>query len=434
MTFPDPSGQPHAIAAASAAFVNDKAVTTICSETPPESAERDSMYGRYISSAAWQTSPARLAELEASGHRWWSRPTFGHGRCVAISVPQLFPVLHGLYRIYHVRGDLIAAREVGEHLTELGQSLHDRTLLVEAHRALGVPLLWLGEVALARTKLQEGTALYDAKLLRSHAYTYGIDPGVVCLSYAALAWWFLGFADHALDRSQRALVLAEELSHPHSRALALVWAAWLRQFRREVPSTEELAQAAIRLCSEHGYPLWRPMGTILHGWALSESGQQSEECIAQMRQGLVDLRATGAGLWQPCFLALIAEVCDKANRIDEGLTVLDQALGIVRERAERFYEAELHRLRGELLLRRNPADVSPCEACFRTAIAIARNQQAMSLELRAATSLARLWAERSERRNAQDLLTGICGWFSEGFDTLDLQEAQALLSELGGPS
>ena len=176
------------------------------------------------------------------------------------------------------------------------------------------------------------------------------------------------------------------------------------------------------------------MGTILHGWALSESGQKPEECIAQMRQGLVDLRATGAGLWQPCFLALIAEACGKANRIDEGLTVLDQALGIVRERAERFYEAELHRIRGELLLRCNPADVSASEACFRTAIAIARNQQARFLELRAATSLARLWAERSERRNAQDLLTGICGWFSEGFDTRDLQEAQALLSELGGPN
>jgi len=146
---------------------------------------------------------------------------------------QYTPVLHGLYRIYHVRGDLIAAREVGEHLTELGQSLGDQSLLVEANRALGVPLLWLGEVALARAKLEAGTALYDAKLLRSHAYTYGIDPGVVCLSYAALAWWFLGFNDHALDRSQRALALADELSHPHSRALALVWAAWLRQFRRE---------------------------------------------------------------------------------------------------------------------------------------------------------------------------------------------------------
>jgi predicted ATPase len=176
------------------------------------------------------------------------------------------------------------------------------------------------------------------------------------------------------------------------------------------------------------------MGAILHGWALSESGQKPEECIAQMRQGLADLRATGAGLWQPCFLALIAEACDKANRIDEGLTVLDQALGIVQERAERFYEAELHRLRGELLLRCNPANVSACETCFRTAIAIARNQQARSLELRAATSLARLWVERGERRNAQDLLTGICGWFTEGFNTLDLREARALLSELGGPN
>ena len=322
------------------------------------------------------------------------------------------------------------------NLTELAQSLGDQTLLVEAHRALGVPLLWLGEVALARAKLEEGTALYDAKLLRSHAYTYGIDPGVVCLSYAALAWWFLGFADHALDRSKRALALAEELSHPHSRALALVWAAWLRQFLRDTHSTEELAQAAVRLCGEHGYPLWRAMGAILHSWALIESGRKPEECIVQMRQGLADLRATGAGLWQPCFLALIAEACNKVNRIDEGLTVLDQALGIVRERAERFYEAELHRLRGELLLRCNPADISASETCFQTAIAIARDQQAMSLKLRAATSLARLWAERGERRQAQDLLAGTYGWFTEGLDTLDLREAQALLSELGsrGPN
>jgi predicted ATPase len=213
--------------------------------------------------------------------------------------------------------------------------------------------------------------------------------------------------------------------------LALVWAAWLRQFLRDTHSTEELAQAAVRLCGEHGYPLWRPMGAILHSWALTESGRKPEECIVQMRQGLADLRATGAGLWQPCFLALIAEACNKVNRIDEGLTVLDQALGIVRERAERFYEAELHRLRGELLLRCNPADISASETCFQTAIAIARDQQGMSLKLRAATSLARLWAERGERRQAQDLLAGTYGWFTEGLDTLDLREAQALLSELG---
>ena len=186
---------------------------------------------------------------------------------------------------YHVRGDLIAARDVGERLIELAQSTGDPALLMEAHRALGVPLLWLGEVALARIELEEGTALYDAKLFRSHAYTYGSDPGVVCLSYAALAWWFLGFADHALDRSLRALALAEELSHPHSRALALLWVAWLLQFRRDAPATEELAQAAIRLCSEHGYPLLRSIGVILHGWALIESGRNPEECIVQMRAG-----------------------------------------------------------------------------------------------------------------------------------------------------
>jgi predicted ATPase len=344
--------------------------------------------------------------------------------------PQLFPVLHGLYRIYHVRGDLIAARDVGEHLNKLAQNLGEQALLVEADRALGVSLLWLGEVSLARTKLEEGISLYDSKLNRSHASTYGIDPGVVCLSYSALAWWFLGFADQALDRSRRAVALADDLSHPHSRALALVWAAWLRQFRRETSSTEELAQGAVRLCDEHGYPLWRSMGAILQGWALVESGRNPGDCIKQMRQGLADLRATGAGLWQPCFLALIAETCKRANRLDEGLAAVNQALGIVRERAERFYEAELHRLQGELLLRLNPADLSPAETCFKRAIAIARDQKARFFELRAVSSLARLLAEGGERRRVQDLLADTYGWFTEGFDTLDVQEAQALSNEL----
>jgi predicted ATPase len=344
--------------------------------------------------------------------------------------PQLFPVMHGLYRIYHVRGDLIAAREVGEHLTELAQSLRDPALLVEAHRALAVPLMWLGDVVPARDKLEEGITLYDARLLRSHSYQYGIDPGVVCLSYAALAWWALGFADRARDRSRRALALAEDLSHPHSRALALVWAAWLCQFRREPHSTEELARAAVRLCGEHGYPLWKPMASILHNWALIEGGGKPAECIANMRQGLAELRATGAGLWQPCFFALIAEACIKANRIDEGLAIVDQALGMVQERFERFYEAELHRLKGELLLRSRSVDISASEACFGTALAIARAQQTKSFELRAAISLARLWAERRERRKAQDLLAGVYGWFTEGFETPDLQEARALLGDL----
>jgi class 3 adenylate cyclase/predicted ATPase len=344
--------------------------------------------------------------------------------------PQLFPVLHGLYRIYHVRGDLIAAREVGENLTDLAQSLGDPALMVEAHRALAVPLLWLGEVAPACAMLEEGITLYDARLLRSHSYEYGIDPGVVCLSYAGLAWWLLGFADRALDRSRRALALAEELSHPHSRALALVWAAWLHQFRREAKSTEGLASAAIRLCGEQGFPLWKPMGGILLGWAMIEQGGSQDDGIACMRRGLAELHATGAGLWQPCFLALIAEACLKAGRLEEGLAVLDQAVGAVEERSERLYEAELHRLKGELLLRSHPVDVSPSEDCIRTALTIAQDQQAKSLELRAAVSLARLWAERRERCKARDLLAGVLGWFTEGFETPDLRKAKTLLSEL----
>jgi predicted ATPase len=172
------------------------------------------------------------------------------------------------------------------------------------------------------------------------------------------------------------------------------------------------------------------MGAILHGWALVESWRQLEEGIARIRKGLTDLRATGAGLWQPCFLALLAEACGKANRVEEGLAVLDEALAAVHERGERFYEAELHRLKGELLLQRDGAEEPEVEASFQMSTAVARAQQARSLELRAALSLARLWAGRGEQRKAHDLLAPVYEWFTEGFGTSDLQEAKALLAKL----
>ena len=237
-------------------------------------------------------------------------------------------------------------------------------LFVEAHRALGVPLFWLGEVTAALEQLEQGAAAYDADRHRSHASAYGIDPGVVCLSYAALALWQLGRPRQALDRSHEALSLARDLSHPQSLALALVWAAWLRQLRREPQPAREHAEAAMALCAEQGFPLWLSMAVILRGWALAEEGQ-GEEGIARMRQGLADLRATGAGLWRPSFLALLAEAHGRAGRPEEGLGALDEALAMVARNGERAHEAELHRLRGELLLRGRDERTRPrAEACF----------------------------------------------------------------------
>ena len=346
---------------------------------------------------------------------------------------RLFPVLHGLYRFHHVRGELQAAREAGEQLLSLAEGLKDPALFVEAHRALGVPLFWLGDVTAALAQLERGAMAYEADRHRSRASIYGIDPGVVCLSYSALALWQLGRPQQALDRSHEALGLARDLAHPQSLALALVWAAWLRQFRREGQPAREHAEAAVTLCAEQGFPLWMSMGIILRGWASVQEGR-GEEGIAQMRQGLADLRATGAGLWQPSFLALLAEAYGRLGKPEEGLGALDEALAIASKNDERVHEAELHRLRGELLLADETADQSRAEPCFHKAVEVAHQQKARSLELRAATSLAHLCADHGRRIEAHDALAPVHGLFTEGFDTADLNDAKTLLEELGWTS
>ena len=232
--------------------------------------------------------------------------------------PQLFPALHGLYRFYHVRGELHAARATGEQLLKLAVSVQDSALLVEANRAFGVSTFWLGDVTAALENLERGARLYQAQKHRSHAFVFGNDPGVVCLSYAALALWHLGHAEQGFNRSCEALALARNLSHHYSLALALVFAAWLHQFRQEPRAAREHAEEAIAICAEQGFPLFMSMGAILRGWALVQEGSD-EEGGAQMRQGLDDLRATGAGLWQPTFLSLIAEADGRIGQAERGL-------------------------------------------------------------------------------------------------------------------
>jgi predicted ATPase len=311
----------------------------------------------------------------------------------------------------------------------LAVSVQDSGLFVEAYRALGVTLFWLGDATSALENLEQGARLYRAQEHRSHASEFGIDPGVVCQSYAALSLWHLGYPEQGCNRSREALALAQSLSRHHSLALALVWAAWLHQFRREPQAARGHAEAAIALCAEQGFPLWMSMAAILRGWALVEEGR-GEEGSAQMRQSLADLRATGAGLWQPTFLALIAEADGRTGQADQGLEALGEAMALVDRNDERFYEAELHRLKGELLLASAPADLSGAERCFRIALQIAERQKAKSLGLRSAMSLARLWVREGMRSEAHDLLAPIYSWFTEGFNTCDLKEAKALLDEL----
>jgi predicted ATPase len=236
----------------------------------------------------------------------------------------------------------------------------------------------------------------------------------------------LGYPEQALARVHEALTLAHELSHPFTLAFARWLAAIVFQYRRDVPAVHEQAEAAVALATEQGFPLWAAMGTSVRGWALAMQGQ-GEAGLAQVHQGIAAHRATGAALFVPYFCTMLADVCDHLGHPEEGLQALAEAHTLVEQQEERWWEAEVYRLRGVLLLRQLGTSQAEAETCFRQALDIARRQEAKSLELRAAMSLARLWQQQGKHAEAHELLAPVYSWFTEGFDTADLQEAKVLL-------
>ncbi|MBI3800074.1 MAG: hypothetical protein HY268_24250, partial [Deltaproteobacteria bacterium] len=352
---------------------------------------------------------------------------------------QLSSMLWGSFAVCLLRAELQMARELAEQLLQLAESAQDSALLLEAHYVLGDVLFWLGEFALARVHLEQALGLYDPQQHRAQAALYGQENrGVTSLCYAALTLWCLGYADQALARTHEELALADPSVPPFSQAFALIFATFLHQLRREAPTTREQAEAAIVLSTEQEFPYWSAWGTIFQGWALAEQSQEAEG-IVQMDQGLVAYRATGTELVQPYILALLAEAYGKAGQTEDGLAAVAEALQRVEKNDERFYEAEVYRIKGELLLAqegyRPQAEGSrekteEAERCFHKAIEVAQKQQAKSLELRAVMSLVRLWQTQGKTAEARQMLADIYGWFTEGFDTKDLQEAKALLEEL----
>jgi predicted ATPase/DNA-binding winged helix-turn-helix (wHTH) protein len=343
--------------------------------------------------------------------------------------PDLFPVLWGLWRFYLVRTEYQTARELAEQCLSLAQRVHDPVLLLVAHYALGATLYFLGAFTLCRAHLEQGLALYNRQQHQHLVFRYGMDLGVWCLAYLIWPLWKLGYPDQALQRANEAITLAQQLAHPLSLASALDYAAMVHYYRREVHATQERAEASMALASEKGIPQFLALGMILRGWALAVQGQ-GEEGIAQLHQGLTAFRAAGAEIARSRYLALLAEAYGKVGQTEAGLTMLAEALAMVGTTGERFEEAELHRLKGELLLVLSTDNTTEAEACFHQALDIARRQEAKSLELRAATSLSRLWQAHGKHAAARQMLAEIYGWFTEGFDTADLQEAKALLDEL----
>jgi predicted ATPase len=343
---------------------------------------------------------------------------------------QLSEVLIGLFGFHGVRGELQAALEIGEQLLRLAQRAHDGFLLWVAHYGMGFALFFRGTLIPARVHFEQAMALYDPQQHSDRDLLGGFQDRVVsCLSHLAWSLVVLGYPDQAVTRIRESLVRGHELAHPYSRVYALMHAVVVHVLRGKAQTAQEYAEAMIALCEEREFVFWLGWGMFYKGWALVAQGH-GEEGVAQIRQGIT--RFAHDRLMGPYARALLAEACAYIGQTEEGWAVLAEALAEVNQGEGRFYAAELHRLKGELLLRQAMTNAPQAEACFQQALALARRSQAKWWELRAAMSLSRLWQRQGKRDAACQLLAEIYGWFTEGFDTAVLQEARTLLHELQG--
>jgi len=343
--------------------------------------------------------------------------------------PERCAALAGVWRFHLGQGRLHVCRELAEQCFALAQRLGEPGIVQEANAILGSTLFYVGELSAARARLEEGITLYDPRQLPFRATSGGRDPMVGCLCWAAWTLWLLGYPDGALTRMREALTLARQLAHTYSLAFALYFSSTLHMWRREVDLVKDASDAVMSLARDHGFVRWLGGGLIKQGWIQVEQGTAAAG-ITPIREGLAAWRATVGELGLPGNLARLAEVTGKTGHAHQGLAMVEEALAIVDKNGERYNEAELYRLRGELLLLQGPAHEADAEVAFHRSLAVAREQQARSWELRAAVSLCRLWRTQGKRDDARHVLSTVYAWFKEGFDTGDLQEARALLDAL----
>ncbi|MBV8134074.1 MAG: AAA family ATPase, partial [Deltaproteobacteria bacterium] len=346
---------------------------------------------------------------------------------------RLFPVLLGLRSFHLIRGELQPAFALGQQLLSLAEDARDPGLLLEAHQALGTSLLLFGKFAPALEHFEQALGLYHPKIHHVHL-TYTLDPGILCLVRSAWLLEFLGYSDRTSKKMEEALVLGHRQSHAYSLAVAIVHMITISHFHRDWQKLQEQAETAIALCTEQGFGAILAQASTFRGCALAQQGK-TEEGIAELRAGLDAQFATGAIMFRPWYLLYLGEAYGTAGRFKEALDAIAEAIAITERTGEREIEAELHRTKGDLMLRSSgvqPSRVVETEAeeFFRKSIEIARQQEARSFELRAVTSLCRLWKRQGKNAEARQRLAEIYNWFTEGFDTADLKDAKGLLDEL----
>jgi predicted ATPase len=355
--------------------------------------------------------------------------TRAHALCQKTGNTADLPQIVGMLTTCHYVGAKHRrARELAEEALDLAQQVGDPMLVAAGHWRLGFVAFALGEYTTARTHLEPMMAFYEPRHHHALVFLCGSDPGPSALAYDACCLWCLGYPEQALKRGQEALDLARELDHSVSLAEIFHFAGCvLAHMRRDAQALKGYAEELVQLARDRGLQGWIPAGTCFRGEALAMLGQV-EEGMAQMREGMAAYQYRGAHVHLPGFLSSLAEAQAKTSHLEEGLATLVEALAMVEQTGERHWEAELRRLRGDLLLAQG--DEAKAVASLRSAIKIARRQKAKSWELRATMSLARLRRRQGKTDEAQQMLAEILGWFTEGFDTADLREAKTLLDSL----
>lgn len=374
--------------------------------------------------------------------------------------PQIFPILVGLVVYHAVRGEFLVALSLSERSLTLAQRLQDPSLLLEAHRSMGYILFHTGNHNAARSHIEQALKLYDPQQHTSHAFLYGHEPGAFCLCYLASISWYLGYPDQATKRVHEALAFARQLAHSLTLLGTLHVGTTLAIFAQDLKAALPLQYEEVTIARQYDVPFYEMVIRVHEGWALSQQGKASE-AIPQIRQALDTISGAGFVMMKPTFLSFLSEAYSKAGDVVMALTTITEALATVEQIGERTHEAELYRLKGELTLQSqislrqvktgqdksedvNLRAEAEAEACFLKAIAIAREQSAKSWELRATMSLVRLRQQQimesesrtSSRESRQKLaeahlmLSDVYNWFTEGFDTPDLQDAKALLEVL----
>ena len=343
--------------------------------------------------------------------------------------PLLFPALWGQWVYNLVRANLSTAQRFAEQLLQLGESKNDPAILVEGHWTLGNALFWLGEFESAEQHLKKALEHYDPTKHHVHAFIFGQDPSVAAHCYLSYVSWYRGYPDQALQETVEVLDLAQSLKHPFSIGWGLAFGMMVAGFRNDHDLTVERTARTIQYCTEQAYPFWLFAAMIYQGWALFQKGKPKDG-IELMRNGLQGFQAIGSEVVEPLFQGLLAEALGKNGQAEEAMEIVDKALTKARRNQEKASEIDLHRVKGELLLMAGKGNHAEAEASFLNGIELSKETGAKMRELQVTISLSRLWSSQGKKEQAKTKLREIYGWFTEGFDSEALQNAQNLLKEL----